>query len=564
MQQIQDRNLAQLLMQLHFTPSAKQRKQLDAAEQLLKIIKPELEYPFEFVCFKITSFHLKGFEDQSLIKGEQLVDDLKIFISKLSDQVAPPVAVQTEKVYTIDKLAQKLGVSTKTIHRWRRNKDLIAKKFLFEDGKKRFAFLQSSVDNFINLHPKLTSKAKGFSRLTEKEKTQIVKEASQLASATKLSRYQIVERIAKNLNKSHETVRYILIKHEKSEVDKSIFEKPSGVITPTQAIEIYKLYKQGYSVIELQNRFFRNKSSIYRIIQQRRAKELVSRKIEFVTSDEFPEDGAKEKILTEDSFPATTSVQENKSLEFVSRNLGEYLQATEKAVTLNREQEVELFRRYNYLKYLACIEKTDIKPNLISSKSMKRIEDYLSEAEQIKNLIIEANLRLVVSIARKHMAFGGGLPDLVSEGNFSLMRAVEKFDYTRGFRFATYASWAITKDYARKIPAEAARLNKTTTASMEDIDKDLRAVETAGVAAVERARTSLVQVIKNDLSEREQYVILNHFGLPGALVKKKKKTLKQIGEDLEVSKERVRQIELIALQKLRHSLSTKEFELLTG
>jgi RNA polymerase sigma factor (sigma-70 family) len=86
----------------------------------------------------------------------------------------------------------------------------------------------------------------------------------------------------------------------------------------------------------------------------------------------------------------------------------------------------------------------------------------------------------------------------------------------------------------------------------------------ADVAAVERTRHSLTEVITDDLNERERYVILHHFGLIGTTVKKKKKTLQQIGEDLGLTKERVRQIELIALQKLRQSLSPEQFELLTG
>ena len=81
---------------------------------------------------------------------------------------------------------------------------------------------------------------------------------------------------------------------------------------------------------------------------------------------------------------------------------------------------------------------------------------------------------------------------------------------------------------------------------------------------MERAHQSLTQVIKDNLTEREQYIILNRFGLIGPPIKKQTKTLKQVGEELGLSKERIRQVELIALQKLRQSLSSEEFELLTG
>ena len=87
-----------------------------------------------------------------------------------------------------------------------------------------------------------------------------------------------------------------------------------------------------------------------------------------------------------------------------------------------------------------------LRPAHTPSSQIKKIEKNLAEAEAIKKMIIEANLRLVVGIAGKHAAASGAnLLDLISEGNLSLLRAVEKFDYTRGFRFATYAAWAITK-----------------------------------------------------------------------------------------------------------------------
>ena len=564
MRQIKNHNLAQLLMQLKFTPAEKRQQQLDATEKLFEIIDRGKEYPFEFVFFRITGFHPKDLPELQPIKGDELAEDLGVFISKLSGQIAQHVTEQKQKVYTIEELAEVIGVSTKTIHRWR-ERGLLAKKFVFDDGKKRFGFAQSVVDKFLKANPQLIYKAKNFTRLTNKQKEQVIKRAAELAAQTKKSRYQIIKQIAAEIGKVHETVRYTILNHEKSHFGKRIFIKPSGVIGPRQESEVYKLFKQGCSVKELMKSFSRSKSSIYRIINQRKARAILAKKVEFIDSDEFMQADAEEKILAKPiSVHKPISDENSELLGLPSSSLAEYLQVLKTIPVLNREREAELFRRYNYLKYLACMTKATVKPTHVSSTQMRKMENYLTEAETIKKIIIEANLRLVVSIASKHAKGGASLSDLISEGNFSMMRAVEKFDYTRGFRFATYASWAIAKEYARKIPAESSRPDKAPTVSLVDVQRDLRTPTTAGVVAVERARQSLIQVIKDDLNEREQYIILNHFGLIGPTVKKEKKTLKQIGNVLGLSKERVRQIELVALQKLKHSLGTEEFELLTG
>ena len=161
MRQIQNHNIAELLMQLRFTPEEKRRKQLAAAEKLLGLIDSEKEYPFEFICYQITEFRPKGLEGQLLIKGSDLAEDLRIFISKLSGQIAESVEIQDQKVYSTQELAEKFGVSTKTIYRWRK-RGLIALKFIFDDGVKRFGFLQSSVDKFVDENPQLVGKAKIF------------------------------------------------------------------------------------------------------------------------------------------------------------------------------------------------------------------------------------------------------------------------------------------------------------------------------------------------------------------------------------------------------------------
>jgi predicted DNA-binding transcriptional regulator AlpA len=229
MRRIKNENLAQLLMQLRFMPEKKRRKELDAAEKLFAIIEPDKEYPFDFVHFKITGFHSKGESEQQLIKGDELLEDLRIFIFKLSGKLALPVTSQKEKIYTIEDLAETLGVSTKTIYRWRK-KGLIARKYIFDDGQRRLGFLQSMVDRFAKINPDLITKAKDFERLTEKQKQQIIKQACTLAARTKLSRYQIISRIAANIGKAHETVRYILLQYEKSHPNKPVFGSSSGAL----------------------------------------------------------------------------------------------------------------------------------------------------------------------------------------------------------------------------------------------------------------------------------------------------------------------------------------------
>jgi RNA polymerase primary sigma factor len=563
MRQIQNENLAQLLDQLRFASQQQRLSQLDAAEKLLLLIDRDTEYPFDFVYFRITGLQPKNLPEQPPLNGVQLAADLQIFISKLSSQLARPVNEQSEKVYSVEQLADLFGVSTKTIHRWR-PKGLIARNFIFDDGKICLGFPQSALDRFVEANPDLVAKAKNFARLTDAQKQQIIKQAAALAADSKLSRHQVINKIAAKIGRAHETVRYIIINYEKAHPDKPFFKKPSGVIDSAQAAELYRLFKQGTSIRELMKRFYRTRSSIYRIINNRRARALLVKKIEFIPSKEFLEKNAREKILGKPinvTKPASAGTFEH--FELLGEHLlPEYLQTLKDTPVLNREEEHQLFRRYNYLKHLASVERNDLKTNSVSSKRIQEIEDYLAEAEIIRKTIVEANLRLVVSIASRHVKSGASFLELVSRGNFALIKAVEEFDYTTGLRFSKRASLNIAKEYA-KVSGKTTQLSRKRAASLAHIQRDIRETATADLAAIERARRSLTQVIKNELNEREQYVILNHFGLTGSPIKKKKKTLVQIGEELSLTKERVRQIELLALQKLRQSLSSKEFELLT-
>ncbi|HPC96584.1 MAG TPA: sigma-70 family RNA polymerase sigma factor [Sedimentisphaerales bacterium] len=563
MRTIKDPNLAQLLMQLRYTPQDKQRSELEAAEKLYALIDDTRQYPFDFVCFHITGFHPQGDVDHRLIEGKDLRQDLELFIARLSSKLVTAVNEQGEKVYSAEELAQRFNVSTKTISRWRR-RGLLARKFVFPDGGHRFGFLESTVERFVRNHPTLVAQAGRFRRLTTNERQQVVRQARSLAAKTSLSRHQIIQEICRKLGIAHETARYTLQEYERQHPDHPVFRRPSGRMKPTDAAELYRLHKQGIGVRQLMARFDRSRASIYRIVNQRRAMTLLARKIDFVPSEEFLRDDARQRILGAplriDKPEPGTRVE---PFEMVGESLlPEYLQILTTTPVLSRDEEIDLFRRYNFLKYLVATERHQIRLASVSATLLTRLEGYLEQAENIRRVLIEANLRLVVSIASKHTGDGANFSELVSKGNFALIQAVEEYDYTKGFRFGRRASLHIAKEYA-KVSGRSTELTRRRAESLATIRRGLQ--ETAAdVLAIERARQSLAEVIREELDEREQYVILHHFGLVGTSVRKTTKTLKQIGDELGLTKERIRQIELTALQKLRQCLSKKQFELLTG
>jgi RNA polymerase primary sigma factor len=225
---------------------------------------------------------------------------------------------------------------------------------------------------------------------------------------------------------------------------------------------------------------------------------------------------------------------------------------------LSRKQEAHLFRKMNYLKYKANRLRTKLDPARPRRNLMDQVERLYDEAVSTKNQIIRANLRLVVSIAKRHVGPTQNFFELVSDGNMSLMRAVEKFDYARGNKFSTYASWAIMKNFARTIPDEH-RLHdrfRTSHAEMFSTTEDQRSDQVEQEMA-QTQREWQVERILERLDEREQKIIVRRFGLRRG---QEPLTLKEVGAELGVTKERIRQIEARALSKLRKAVEEERID----
>jgi RNA polymerase primary sigma factor len=253
----------------------------------------------------------------------------------------------------------------------------------------------------------------------------------------------------------------------------------------------------------------------------------------------------------------------------------------------------------------------------IGYEEMRQVAAILQEGEkgirEAKNVLIEANLRLVISIVKKHLGRGLGFSDLIQEGNVGLMRAVDKFEYKRGYKFSTYATWWIRQAITRAI-AEQSRtiripvhmveaVNRMTKTIQELVQEKGREPSTEEIAARMRIPADKVRVMlkiskepisletpigededshirdfiedksvlspldmamqgdmkKNiekalsSLTAREQSIIRKRFGLGDD----SPHTLEEVGLEFDVTRERVRQIEVKAIRKLRHPSRSK-------
>lgn len=284
-----------------------------------------------------------------------------------------------------------------------------------------------------------------------------------------------------------------------------------------------------------------------------------------------------------------------------------YLKEIGKVPLLTAEQEVTLAKRIEA--GVQAGERLEAEADRgMSEEQLANEQAIVEDGELAKRHLTEANLRLVVSIAKRYVGRGMALLDLVQEGNLGLIRAVEKFDYTKGFKFSTYATWWIRQAITRAI-ADQARTIRIPVHMVETMNKVLRvqramlqelgreptveevahkvdltpdkvreiqrisqeplsletpvgeeddshlgdfvadesAVSPDGAAERERLKVE-IEMALNELNEREQQVMRLRFGLDDGQVR----TLEEVGKEFGVTRERIRQIESKTISKLKH------------
>ena len=468
-------------------------------------------------------------------------------------RLAPCKNPTEQRVLTVDELARQFCVSKKTISRWRQ-RGLVSRRFLF-GRRKRIGFLQSSVDRFAAANQNRIRRGAEFSQLTDEEHRQIIERARCLAQAGGLPA-NIIKQISQATGRCVETIRYTLRQFDQEHAEAAIFPYRYRPLSTEAKCEICAERRRGESVAALARRFCQSRAGIDRIVNEIRRAEIMGLPLDYIGNEQFDCRRLEKKEAKMAGPPPDSDSSAKKPR--VPSGLPAYLASLYEVPLLTREQEGHLFRKMNYLKYKAGLLREKLDPNRPKCSLMDRIEKLYNESAATKNQIISANLRLVVSIAKRYIGPAGEFFELVSDGNISLIRAVEKFDVAQGNRFSTYASWAIMKNFSRTIPHALRHQGRFCTSDAEMFGT---VVDSRSDPYVQESRQlqreSQVQEILKRLDERERQIVTSRFGLTGG---EKPLTLQQLGVVLGVTKERVRQLQIRAITKLRRAANEDRIE----
>lgn len=274
-----------------------------------------------------------------------------------------------------------------------------------------------------------------------------------------------------------------------------------------------------------------------------RAEELMRTEIDFISNREF---------LAEDQFGSelvATTLQVDSSPSQVGVDLPAHLSRMCDCDLLTPDQERALFREMNLLKYRANLLRSRIDPDQLEAGVLDTTESLLAQAQKIRDHLIKANMRLVMSIVKKFVTPQHSFDDLLSEGVVTLMKAVEKFDFDRGFRFSTYAYRSIMRHVYRTVKLSQ-KEEATFTRDAEEWAfeaSDARSGSSMSDQVWSNLRELMVTLL-GQLDRRERFIIRSRYALGSH---RKVRTFQYLADKLGVSKERVRQLESRAVSKLQ-------------
>jgi RNA polymerase sigma factor (sigma-70 family) len=538
----------EIAAELLYTPLRMRCAHLARLERLIPELVPDRMYTYEYIFHRITLFNPDS-NGMAVFPGRALCCGLGAVLRDLTRQAPLEVAgtngADDDAVLPLRAAAAECGVSPNTVWRWG-GAGLPISFYVLPDRSRTWGVRRAALKNFLASRP--SRSARHGRRITEEQRRALLAEAHELAGQH-VARPEIVRRLAEGIGLPAASVRRLLRQEGSPAGD------ADGRLS-ADCEEMVRLYRIGVPVQDIARRFSRPPGSIYRSLHHALMEKVLSFRVKYIPNPVFAAPDAEEICLGDEKL-FTYPPEPPPDMLAPPEGIPPYLAELYGIPLLSREREKELFRKYNYIKYRAAMLQEKIRRTGYRTGMLERFEELKEAAAQIRRILIRCNLRLVVSIAKRHIGPLAALSDLTSEGNLCLIRAVECYDFSREARFATYATWALTKHFARVVPEENYRMSAFVTGQQARLDAagDARETSSERTELAEHIRAILDRAIVH-LTERERAIIASRYGTRGQPAK----TLEEIGQLIGLTRERVRQIEARALEKLRAAIGPEAIE----
>lgn len=446
--------LAELTRQLLFAPEVRRIEQVRRAEQLHDEIEPDVNYPLDFIAYRITRYQREA-SDAVVLVGSAILPDLRLMIDQLSRSIGM-AHNNEEPMETIRQLADRLRVSTKTIERYRQ----FGLRWRWirprQGGRLHIAFTRDAVDHFLAHHRSRVKRASHFTQIDRGMRGQLIERARQLAAAGDMSLNQVANRLSRDSKRAVETIRLMLEQHDQRHPEDAIFPNRHRQLTAREKRFIAKALGMGMTVQRLAEHFGRTRSTIYRAARDRRTAELRHREIHFVDAPEFHGEDADEVMLP---MPEEHEVHPKYTRDSTARvdDLPPELRPLYGQAGMARDQVRAGLVRYNYLKFLASQLRDDLNRYEPRVKDLNQIERWLEGSRRLRRILVLGQLHHILFVARQHLTdqTDRSLPrltELLAEGNRVLLEAVEQFDITQRQTFESYATWRLMRHFAALSP----------------------------------------------------------------------------------------------------------------
>lgn len=411
-------------------------QQVARLETLHDQIDPDKNYPLDFLYYRITGYR-RDAKDALVLAGEAVLPDLRLMIDALSRSVRIPMDDKHDPVETVQQLADRLDVSTKTIGRWRTAGMRWRWVAPPDGGRKIVVIPRSASQRYIADHPEQVKKAAEFTQIDPDTRRKIIERARQIVRRRDASLNQVAAHLASKTGRGLETIRQVLANFDRDNPTRAIFTGHTGPLTHEQKRVIARAYRMGVPVDKIAERFGRTRSTVYRALHQLRAGKAGRVSLDYIASPTFEREDADEVILGR---PLEALTEHTKQTPIALDDLPETVRPLFRQPAIPHENVRTLFVRYNFVKFRAAKTRDSFDKYSPGAKQVEQFNAWVKQAQELRDLLVRLHLPVVLSVSRRHLIGekspgASRLMELIEAGLSVLIQSVEMFNPTRQTRF---------------------------------------------------------------------------------------------------------------------------------